>query len=50
MTGSPTTERPAAGEVDTLLTVPNLFTLLRLLCLPLFLYLLLGRGDRASVV
>jgi cardiolipin synthase len=39
---------PAAGEVDTLLTVPNLFTLLRLLCLPLFLYLLLGRDDRAA--
>jgi cardiolipin synthase (CMP-forming) len=39
---------PAVGEVDTLLTVPNLFTLLRLLCLPLFLYLLLGRDDRAA--
>ncbi len=48
MTGPPTTERPAAGEVDTLLTVPNLFTLLRLLCLPLFLYLLLGRENRAA--
>jgi len=39
-------ERPR--EVDTLLTVPNLFTLLRLLCLPLFLYLLLGRDNRAA--
>ena len=37
-----------AGEVDTLWTVPNLFTLLRLLCLPLFLYLLLGRDNRAA--
>ena len=36
------------GEVDTLLTIPNLFTLLRLLCLPLFLYLLLGRDDLAA--
>jgi cardiolipin synthase len=35
-------------EVDTLLTLPNLFTLLRLLCLPLFLYLLLGRDNRAA--
>ena len=36
------------AEVDTLLTVPNLFTLLRLLCLPLFLWLLLGRHNRAG--
>jgi cardiolipin synthase len=35
-------------EVDTLWTVPNLFTLARLLCLPLFLYLLLGRDNRAG--
>src|SRR6476659_3900206 len=39
---------PPPGEVDTLLTVPNLFTLLRLVCLPLFLYLLLGRDNRAA--
>jgi cardiolipin synthase len=39
---------PADGEVDTLLTWPNLFTLLRLLCLPLFLYLLFGRDNRAA--
>ena len=38
----------AAGETDRLLTVPNLFTLLRLLCLPLFLYLLFGRDNRAA--
>ena len=37
-----------AAEVDTLWTIPNLFTLLRLLCLPLFLYLLLGRDNRAA--
>ena len=42
----PSAGRP--GEVDTLLTVPNAFTLLRLLCLPLFLYLLLGRDDPAA--
>jgi cardiolipin synthase (CMP-forming) len=38
----------AAGETDRLLTVPNLFTLARLLCLPLFLYLLFGRDNRAA--
>jgi cardiolipin synthase len=31
-----------------LLTVPNLFTLARLLCLPVFLYLLFGRDNRAG--
>jgi cardiolipin synthase (CMP-forming) len=43
-----TTQRLPPGEVDTLLTIPNLFTLLRLLCLPLFLYLLLGRDNPAA--
>ena len=28
------------------LTVPNVFTLVRLCCIPLFLYLLLGRDNR----
>ena len=36
------------GETTGLLTVPNLFTLLRLLCLPLFLYLLFGRDNPAA--
>ena len=31
-----------------LLTVPNLFTLARLVCLPLFLYLLFGRDNPAA--
>lgn len=35
---------PGARRV---LTVPNLLTLGRLLCLPLFLWLLFGRGERA---
>ncbi len=30
---------------DGILSVPNLFTLLRLLCLPLFLYVLFGRDN-----
>jgi cardiolipin synthase len=35
-------------EVDTLLTVPNLFTLIRLLCLPVFLWLLFVRDNQAG--
>ena len=37
-------DRPDRG----LATVPNLITLLRLSCLPLFLYLLFGRENRAA--
>ncbi len=33
-------------EVDRLLTVPNLITTVRLLCVPLFLVLLFGRDSR----
>ena len=33
------------GE-DRILTAPNLITLVRLLCIPLFLWLLFGRDDR----
>ena len=35
-------------ETDSLWTWPNLITLIRLLCLPLFLYLLFGRDNRAA--
>jgi cardiolipin synthase len=48
MVGPPPAERTAPREVDTLWTIPNLFTLLRLLCLPLFLYLLVVREDPAA--
>jgi cardiolipin synthase len=37
-----------AQSSDRIATIPNLFTLLRLACLPLFLYLLLGRNNRAA--
>lgn len=37
-----------ARESSNLLTWPNLLTLSRLLCLPLFLYLLFGRDNRAG--
>lgn len=38
----------SAGEdgADRILTVPNLITLVRLACLPVFVWLLLGRNDR----
>lgn len=35
-------------EPNGVLTVPNAFTLARLLCLPIFLYLLFGRDNRAG--
>ncbi len=38
---------PRTGE-DRILTVPNAITLVRLACLPLFVWLLLGQGDRAA--
>jgi cardiolipin synthase len=48
MSGPPPAEPAAPREVDTLWTIPNLFTLLRLLCLPLFLWLLLGIDNRVA--
>ena len=36
------------GGGDRILTIPNVITLVRLLCLPLFLYLLFGRNNRAA--
>lgn len=36
------------GERDGMITVPNLVTLVRLLCLPLFLWLLFGLENRAA--
>lgn len=38
-------EAPDRGE-DRILTVPNLISLVRLACIPLFLYLLFGRENR----
>jgi len=35
-------------EPNGVLTIPNAFTLARLLCLPIFLYLLFGRDNRAG--
>jgi cardiolipin synthase len=41
-------ESLALREVDTLWTVPNLFTFVRLLCLPLFVWLLFGLPSRQA--
>ena len=39
---------PVPKSTHRIATIPNLFTLLRLACLPLFLYLLLGRNNRVA--
>jgi cardiolipin synthase (CMP-forming) len=39
---------PSDGEVDTIWTIPNLVTLIRLLCLPLFVWLLFGLPSRQA--
>jgi cardiolipin synthase len=39
---------PTGTGTSRILTIPNAFTFLRLCCLPLFLYLLLGRDNRAA--
>jgi cardiolipin synthase (CMP-forming) len=39
---------PVPQSTKRIATIPNLVTLLRLACLPLFLYLLLGRNNRAA--
>lgn len=38
----------ASGDGSRILTVPNVISLIRLLCLPLFVYLLFGRENRAA--
>jgi cardiolipin synthase len=44
-----TTETEARADGgDALLTLPNLITIVRLACLPLFLWLLFGAEDRAA--
>ena len=37
-----------ADRADRLLTIPNVISVVRLCCLPLFLYLLFGRENRAA--
>lgn len=47
VTGNPSQEIAPAGGLGVW-TVPNLITLVRLLCIPVFLYLLFGRDNRAA--
>jgi cardiolipin synthase len=44
----PVADTVEVQEVDTIWTWPNLFTLLRLLCLPLFVWLLFGLPSRQA--
>jgi len=44
----PVAETVDTREIDTLWTIPNLFTLIRLLCLPLFVWLLFGLPSRQA--
>ncbi|MCU1498675.1 MAG: phosphatidylglycerophosphate synthase [Acidimicrobiales bacterium] len=48
----PSTEVPgpagAAADGSRVLTVPNVISLVRLLCMPVFVYLLFGRDNRAA--
>ena len=43
---APATLDPPNGRHDRILTVPNVVSLARLACIPVFLWLLLGRDDR----
>lgn len=45
-TGSAVSGPDAQGSSGRILTVPNLITTVRLLCIPLFLFLLFGSDDR----
>lgn len=50
VTEPPVTSGAAAehGREDRILTIPNVISVLRLCCLPVFLYLLFGRDNRAA--
>jgi len=47
LTKPTSSEEPEEG-LDRILTVPNVITLLRLLCIPLFLWLLFGRHEQTA--
>ncbi|MCU1397466.1 MAG: pgsA [Acidimicrobiales bacterium] len=46
--GAPGTVVEPAANTDRILTIPNVMSLIRLCCIPLFLYLLFGRDNRAG--
>ena len=45
---APSGPSPARGREDRILTVPNLITLVRLSCLPVFVWLLRGQENQAA--
>ena len=45
---APPESRPPTPRLDRVLTVPNVISLVRLLCVPVFLYLLFGRDNRVA--
>lgn len=45
---APERERPGEAPLDRVFTVPNLLSFGRLLCVPLFLWLLFGRENRPA--
>lgn len=46
--GEPGSDQPSAGGDGRVLTVPNVVSFGRLLCVPLFLWLLFGRDNRLA--
>ena len=48
ISSGPDTPDTSEGVFDNVWTLPNLFTLIRLLCLPFFLYLLFVQDNRAG--
>ena len=44
----PAVTEPGASNTDRLVTIPNLISVVRLCCIPLFLWLLFGRDSRVS--
>jgi cardiolipin synthase len=47
-TGEALEQQPAAVDEDRILTIPNVISLIRLLCLPVFVWLMFGRHSRAG--
>jgi len=39
---------PATVDMSRILTIPNVISFIRLACIPIFLYLLFGRHNRAG--
>ena len=48
MSAAPSQHSSSPLSSHRFLTAPNVFTLLRLCCIPLFLYLLFGKDNRAA--